>query len=84
MYVYHYTSDCINTRVLINISDSYCVGVRHRSAGKNFSGDITSKGSKVLLGFCSICKRENSMTVSDITIQAEGLGDFFRNLGKRG
>ena len=24
------------------------------------------------------------MTVSDNTIQAEGLGDFFRNLGKKG
>ena len=36
-------------------SDSYCVGARHRSATKNIYGDITSKGSKVLIGYCSIC-----------------------------
>ena len=41
------------------------------------------KGSKVLIGFCSICNRKKSMTVSDNTVQAEGLGDFFKNLGKK-
>ena len=65
-------------------SDSYCVGGRHRPATKNIYGDITSKGSKVLLGYCSICNRKNSMTVSDNTKKAEGLGDFFKNLGKKG
>ena len=40
-------------------SDSYCVGVRHRSATKNIYGDITSKSSKVLIGYCSICNRKN-------------------------
>ena len=65
-------------------SDSYCVGGRHRSATKKISGDKTSKGSKVLIGYCSVCNRKKSMTVSDSTIQAEALGDFFRNLGKRG
>ena len=65
-------------------SDSYCVGGRYRSATvKNF-GDITSKDSKVLIGYCSICNRNKSMTVSDNTIKAEGLGDFFKNLGKKG
>ena len=65
-------------------SDSYCVGGRNRSATvKNF-GDITSKWSKVLIGYCSICNRKKSMTVSDNTIKAEGLGDFFKNLGKKG
>ena len=63
-------------------SVSYCVGGRHRSATTNFYGDITSKGSKVLIGFCSSCIRKKSRTVSDNTIQAESLGDCFRNLGK--
>ena len=63
-------------------SDSYCVGGRHRSATVKVYGDITSKGSKVLIGFCSICNRKKSMTVSDNTIKAEGLGSFFKNLGK--
>ena len=63
-------------------SDSYCVGGRHRSATIKIYGDITSKGSKVLIGYCSICERKKSMTVSDNTIRAEGLGSFFKNLGK--
>ena len=63
-------------------SDSYCVGGRHKSATVKIYGDITSKGSKVLIGFCSICNRKKSMTVSDNTIKAEGLGSFFKNLGK--
>ena len=65
-------------------SDSYCVGGRHRSATVKIYVDITSKGSKVLIGYCSICNRKKSMTVSDNTIKAEGLGDFFKNLGKKG
>ena len=64
--------------------DSYCVGGRHRSATVKIFGDITSKGAKVLIGYCSICNRKKSMTVSDNTIKAEGLGDFFKNLGKKG
>ena len=64
-------------------SDSYCVGGRHRSATVKIFGDITSKGAKVLIGYCSICNRKKSMTVSDNTIKAEGLGDFFKNLGKK-
>ena len=60
-------------------SDSYCVGGRHRSATVKIYGDITSK---VLIGFCSKSQRKKSMTVSDNTIEAEGLGDFFKNLGK--
>ena len=63
-------------------SDSYCVGGRHKSATVKIYGDITSKGSKVLIGFCSICNRKKSMTVSDNTIKAEGLSSFFKNLGK--
>ena len=64
-------------------SDSYCVGGRHRSATKNKYGDITSKGSKVLIEYCSICIGNKSMTAIDNTIKAEGLGDFFKNLCKK-
>ena len=64
-------------------TDSYCVGGRHRSATVKTYGDVTSKVSKVLIGFCSVCNREKSMTVSDDTIKAEGLGDFFKDLGKK-
>ena len=63
-------------------NDSYCVGGRHRSATTKVYGNITSKGSKVLIGYCSVCNRKKSMTVSDNTIKAEGLGSFFKNLGK--
>ena len=63
-------------------SNSYCVGGRHRSATVKIFGNITSRGSKVLYGYCSICNRKKSMTVSDNTIEAEGLGNFFKNLGK--
>ena len=40
-------------------SDSYCVGGRHRSATVKTYGELTSKCSKVLMGFCSICNRKN-------------------------
>ena len=52
-------------------SDSYCVGGRHISATIKIYGNITSKGKKVLIGYCSICNRKKSMTVGDKTIQAE-------------
>ena len=67
-------------------SNSYCVGGRHgcRSATKkNIFGDMTSKSSKVLIGYCSICNRIKSLTVSDNTKQAEGLSDFFNILGRK-
>ena len=68
-------------------SDSYCVGGRHRSATKNIVGDITinkktGKEVKLLVGKCVICDRKKTMIVSDNVIQAEGLGDFFKKLGK--
>ena len=65
-------------------SDSYCVGGRHQSATVIIYGDIASKCSKVLIGYCSICNRKNPMTVSDNTIKAKGLSDLFMNLGKKG
>ena len=68
-------------------TDSYCVGGRHKSATKNIVGDITinkktGKEVKLLVGKCVICDRKKTMIVSDNVIQAEGLGDFFQNLGK--
>ena len=65
-------------------SDSYCVGGRHRSATLQIYGDVSSKGNKVLIGFCSICIRKKSMKVSEDTTKAKSLGDFFKNLGKNG
>ena len=68
-------------------SDSYCVGGRHRSSTKNIVGEIrnnkkTGKDVKLLVGQCMVCNRKKSMIVSDNVIQAEGLGSFFKNLGK--
>ena len=70
-------------------SDSYCVGGKHRSSTKNITGEVTvnkktNKQIKLLVGKCVICDRKKSMIVSDNTIEAEGLGDFFKNLGKKG
>ena len=65
-------------------TNSFCFGGRHMSATKNIYGSITSKGNKVLIGYCSICNRKKSMKLSDNTIKAEGLGDFFKILGKKG
>ena len=65
-------------------SDFDCVGGKHRSATNNIYDDITSKGSKLLIGYCSIWKRKKYMTVSDNTIVAESLGDFFKKLSKKG
>ena len=70
-------------------SDSFCVGGKHRSSTKNITGETTfnkktGKEIKLLVGKCVKCERKKSMIVSDNTIQAEGLGDFFKNLGKKG
>ena len=70
-------------------SDSYCVGGKHRSGTKNITGEITVdkktvKHIKLLDGKCVICDGKKRMIVSDNSIQAEGLGDFFKNLGKKG
>ena len=62
-------------------NDSYCVGCRNRSDRKNRYGDITPKGNKVLFGFCWKSHGKKHTTLSDKTVIAEGLGDFFRTLG---
>ena len=68
-------------------TDSYCVGGRHKSGTKNIVGEITinkktGKEVKLLAGKCVICNRKKTMIVSDNVIQAEGFGNFFKNLGK--
>ena len=68
-------------------TNSYCVGQKHYSGTKNIVGEITlnkktGREIKLLVGQCSICNRKKSMIVSDNTIEAEGLGDFFKSLGK--
>ena len=68
-------------------TDSYCVGGRHRSGTKDITGEVTvnkktGKDTKLLVGKCAICNRKKSMIVNDNTIKAEGLGSFFKNLGK--
>ena len=69
-------------------TDSYCVGGKHRSGTKNISGEITinkktGREIRLLVGKCVICNRKKSMIVSDNTIQAEGVRDFFKKLGKK-
>ena len=68
-------------------NNSYCVGGKHRSGTKNITGEITvnkktGREIKLLVGKCVVCNRKKSVIVSDNTVQAEGLGDFFKNLGK--
>ena len=68
-------------------TNSYCVVQKHYSGTKNIIGEITvnkrtGREIKLLVGKCVICDRKKSMIVSDNTIQAEGLGSFFKNLGK--
>ena len=64
-------------------NDSYCVRGRHRSKTSKIYGAITSKSSQVFTGYCSICNSQKSMTVSDNTTKAEGIDDFFKNLGEK-
>ena len=69
-------------------TNSYCVGGKHYSGTKNITGEITVNKKtggeiKLLVGKCMVCNKRKTMIVSDNTIQAEGLGDFFNNLEKR-
>ena len=58
-------------------TNSYCVGGRHYSGTNNIRGVVTAKGTKMLKGNCVKFNRNKSMTVSDATIEAERLNDFF-------
>ena len=63
-------------------TNSYCVGGRHYSGTNNIKSFISSKGTKMLKGNFVKCKRNKSMTVSYATIEAEGLDDFFKSVGR--
>ena len=70
-------------------TNSYCVGSKHYSGTKKISAEITLNKKtggeiKLLVGKCMVCNKKKSMIVSDNTKQAEGLGDFFKKLGKTG
>ena len=67
-------------------TNSYCVGQKHYSGTKNIVAEIrlNKKPVKIILfvgQFC-ICNRKKSIIMSDNTTEAEGLGSFFKNLGK--
>ena len=60
---------------------------KHYSSTKNTVGEVTfnkktGREIKSLVGQCSICNRKKTMIVSDNTIQADGLGSCFENLGR--
>ena len=59
--------------------ESYSVELGHRSATKNIHGDITSKGSKILFGSCSMCNIKKTTTVFDNNVASESLSNFFKN-----
>ena len=68
-------------------TSSFCVGQKHYSPTKNIVvkktfNKKTVKEIKLLVGKCSLCSRKKSMILSDNTMVAESLGDFFKNLGK--
>ena len=63
-------------------TNSYCVGGRYYSCTINIQGAITSKGTMMLKGSCTMSRRINSLTVSDATIEAEGLKYFFKSVVK--
>ena len=64
------------------INNSYCVGGKHYSPTPNIHGEIRNNNVKMLRGTCMTCSRNKSLIVSDRTINGEGLGDFFKHLGK--
>ena len=64
--------------------ESYGIAGKHRSATKNIFCDITSKGSKVLIGYGSFGGTKKSITVSDNRTKAERLCDFLNRLGIKG
>ena len=63
-------------------TNSYCVDGRHYSGTNDIRGVFSAKGTKMLKGNCTKCKRNEPMTVSDETIEAEGLKGSFKSVGK--
>ena len=68
-------------------NNSYCVGQKHYSGTKNIVGEMkykkTGRENKLLVGQCSICNGKKSLTMSNNTIEFEGLGESFKSLGKK-
>ena len=65
--------------------NSFCVSSRQYSGTNNMRGFITAKGtktSKTLKSNFTKCKRNKSMTLSDATMEAEGLNDIFKSVVK--
>ena len=49
----------------------------------NIYGCISCKGTKILRkGFCTKFEKIKSMTVSDATLEADGLKDFFKSVDR--
>ena len=63
-------------------TNSYYVGGRHYGGDNNIRGVITAKGIKTLIGYRALTRKNMSMTVSDATIEAEGMKDFFKIVGR--
>ena len=63
-------------------TNSYCAGGTHYSGTNSIRVIFTAEKTKMLKGSCAMCRRNNSMTVSDATIEAEGLKDFLKSVGK--
>ena len=63
-------------------TNSYCVGGRYYSGTNNIGGAVSAKGTKMLKGNCVKCRRNIFILVSDATIEAEGLKDFFKSVGR--
>ena len=63
-------------------TNSYYVGGRHYSGTNNIRGFVLAKGTKMLKCNCVKCRRNESKTVYDATIEAEGLKDFYKNVGR--
>ena len=63
-------------------TNSYSVCSRHYCGTNNIRGVDSAKRTKILKGNCVKCKRSKLMILSDATIEAEGLKDFFKSVGK--
>ena len=63
-------------------TNSFCVGQKHYSGFKDVVGGITfnkknGQETKLIIGKCVICDRKKTLFLSENTIQAERLGNFF-------
>ena len=63
-------------------TNSYCPNHRHYSKTIGIEGDVTKTGQKMLTGSCVECIGKQSLFVSDNSIQAKGIGNFFKDVRK--